>query len=141
MNAKTRFTKRLPAPAMKHSLTKALVFIGVFLPVLILVVFSYVRTKSDLTEREFVRRRSIAELTGRVVQERFDGLIELGESFALRFQFRKEIENGDWDAAARILEQVARDLPYIGGKLWFESRLDAGSTFYLKVPRFPGTKI
>lgn len=90
-----------------------IIYAAVILPVLAAGIFSYVKTKTDLTELAFAQKRSTAHLTSITVKEKFDRLRDIGVALATRVQFRRLVVEKKWGEAIRILEHVPRDFPFV----------------------------
>src|SRR3972149_428470 len=90
-----------------------LAFLLIILPVVSFAVFSYVRDNERLTEAVISRREAIAYLAAVNLKDQFDRLGDIGISLATRVQFRKLVEEEDWEAAIKILEKVPADFPFI----------------------------
>ncbi len=90
-----------------------LAFLLIILPVVSFAIFSYVRDNERLTEAVVSRREAIAYLAAVNLKDQFDRLGDIGVSLATRVQFRKLVEEEDWEAAIKILEKVPADFPFI----------------------------
>lgn len=98
----------------KHPrLVKYSFIIGFLLPLIVLASFSYNRLEEELTSAAYERRENLAALSARVMEERFNRLSDIGNSFATRVQFRNLIAQGKWDEAIKILQAVPQDFPDI----------------------------
>ena len=82
-------------------------------PLVALMTFHYTQTKALLTEEVMERHRSIADLSSRVLSERFTHLQSVGVSLATRMQVRELVASGDWEGAAQMLSQVPENFPMI----------------------------
>ena len=105
-------------------------------PVVLVVVFSYVRTSEELTASELSRRQAIVGLAAATLQEKFHRLTDLSLSLATRVRFRQLVEAGDWQEAIKILQSVSRDFSFI-------DRLTIADTSGIVVadtPELPGVK-
>src|SRR5687767_7768675 len=82
-------------------------------PVILVVVFSYVRTSQELTASELLRRQAIVGLAAATLQEKLHRLTDLSLSLATRVRFRQLVEAGDWQDAIKLLQTVPRDFSFI----------------------------
>jgi len=82
-------------------------------PVVLVVVFSYVRTSQELTASELSRRQAIVGLAAATLQEKLHRLTDLSLSLATRVRFRQLVEAGDWQDAIKLLQTVPRDFSFI----------------------------
>ncbi|HXF49702.1 MAG TPA: PAS domain S-box protein [Verrucomicrobiae bacterium] len=125
-----KYPHKTPIPKTRNVWPVApVVFAALFLPVLAVGVFSYLKTKKDLTELAFAQKRSTAHLTAITVKEKFDRLKDLGLALATRVQFRRLVAEKKWGEAIRILEHVPKDFPFVerafladsSGTLWADT--------------------
>lgn len=89
------------------------VFFIIVSPVILVAVFSYVKTYQDLTDFALSRRQSIAYLAATNLKEKFERLVDLGVSLATRVRFRQLIAAQKWEEAIGILREVPDDFPFI----------------------------
>jgi PAS domain S-box-containing protein len=82
-------------------------------PVVLVVVFSYVRTSQELAASELSRRQAIVGLAAATLQEKLHRLTDLSLSLATRVRFRQLVEAGDWQDAIKVLQTVPRDFSFI----------------------------
>ena len=80
-------------------------------PTLTITYLNYNSFRDELTGTVYSQRESIAYLSAKILEDKFDHLVDLGVSFATRVQFRKSISAGKWDEAMTILNNVPRDFP------------------------------
>lgn len=108
-----RATKRLSAARKNDRYVHGVIFIIVVSPVVLISVFSYLRTHKELTEFTLSRRESIAYLAAATLKHQFDRLTDLGTSLATRVRFRQLASEGKWEEAIQILKGVPKDFPFI----------------------------
>jgi PAS domain S-box-containing protein len=113
-----------------------IIYAAVILPVLAVGVFSYVKTKKDLTELAFAQKRSTAHLTSITVKEKFDRLRDIGVALATRVQFRRLVAEKKWGEAIRILEHVPRDFPFVERVFL----VDSAGTLWADTPELVGVR-
>lgn len=97
-----------------------LIYCVALLPILFIGYSSYLTAYGNITKETKERRQSLAYLSGVVLKERFDRIIDLGNSLATRVAFRKFIEEDNWDEAIKILESVPSDFPYLDSVSLFD---------------------
>jgi PAS domain S-box-containing protein len=105
-------------------------------PVVLVVVFSYVRTAEELTDSELSRRQAIVSLAAATLQEKLHRLTDLSLSLATRVRFRQLVEAEDWPEAIKILQTVSRDFSFI-------DRLtiaDISGVLVADTPELPGAR-
>ena len=96
--------------ALFHRLLFPLIFIS---PVIFLALFSYFRLQSESTSSILAQKKSLAFLAATIVDERLDGMVDLGISLATRPRFIEEIEKGNWTEAMNILGSISDNFPFI----------------------------
>jgi len=79
------------------------IFILFLLPVIVAAAFSYSKIYDELTTRAFTRRQAIALPVVIALQEKLDGLVGLGNSFALHPKIREAAIRAKWDETVEIL--------------------------------------
>jgi PAS domain S-box-containing protein len=105
-------------------------------PVVLVVIFSYVRTSEELTDSEVTRRQAIVSLAAATLQEKLHRLTDLSLSLATRVRFRQLVEAGDWQNAIKLLQTVPRDFSFI-------DRLtiaDTSGVLVADTPELPGVR-
>jgi len=80
-----------------------IIFILFLLPVIVVAAFSYSKIYDELTTRAFTRRQAIALPVALALQEKLDGLVNLGNSFALHPKIREVATRGKWGETVEIL--------------------------------------
>lgn len=90
-----------------------LLFLLVLLPSILIVWLSYGGFERMLRSFALERREAIANLSARIVEERFGQLEKLGVALATRVQFRNHVAQKNWSEAIAILKQVPEDFPEI----------------------------
>lgn len=100
-----------------------------------MMYMSYEEIKNNLTNSEFERRQDIAFLAASVLKEKFDHLINIGQSFATRVQFRNLISQDQWTEAIKILDTIPQDFPFIEKILL----LNPEGTLMADTPQLSGT--
>ncbi len=90
---------------------RAIIFLAVTIPVMLLAAFSYVKTRNDQTEFTFLRRQSVANLTATTLRGRFEQLIDIGTSIATGPAAKSLTERRDWSALATHLSSVRDAVP------------------------------
>ena len=96
--------------ALFYRLLFSLVFIS---PVIFLALFSYIRLQSESTSSILSQKKSLASLAATIVDERLDGMVDLGTSLATRPRFIEEIGKGNWTEAMNILGSVSNNFPSV----------------------------
>ncbi|MCX5905235.1 MAG: sensor domain-containing diguanylate cyclase [Proteobacteria bacterium] len=96
--------------ALFYRLLFSLIFIS---PVIFLALFSYIRLQSESTSSILSQKKSLASLAATIVDERLDGMVDLGTSLATRPRFIEEIGKGNWTEAMNILGRVSNNFPSI----------------------------
>ena len=81
--------------------------------IITIAVHSYVAIDRELTQSALSRRASVSYLAAVVLSEKLERLIDIGTALATRVRFRELVEAGKWAEAARILETVPADFPFI----------------------------
>ena len=96
--------KRLPLPVILFLIILPLVLSGVYLSI---------REFDHQTKVELERRGALADLGALLIHEKFDGIIDVGNSLASRARVYQNIQKGDWDASIESLEGLSQTFPYI----------------------------
>ena len=110
---KNWLTRTLSKLKKHEQLVRFIVFVFIVAPVLLIALFSYVEIKQDLTKIEFSRRESIAQLSAKLVKEKFDRINDISISLSTRLIFRKLIREGKWEEAIKILADTPDYFPFI----------------------------
>lgn len=76
-------------------------------------LFSYFRIKNQLESSLFSQRKSIAELSAKILQERFTKAKEIGFSLATRVKFREWVAIGNWEEAIKIMQEVPDNFSFV----------------------------
>jgi len=97
------------------------VFVSLLLPVLLLSAYSYYTTRKNLTDVALSRRQEIVNLTGQLIKERLDRVIDVGISFSTRVTFRRLIEENKWTEAVALFDSAPRDFSYIARLSFFDA--------------------
>lgn len=96
--------------------TLSLKFLYTFLivaPVLGVMAFSYIQIRNNLTEALFKERRSQVLTASVIIKERLDRLVDIGTALAAKNQVQIMVRRAKWQEAARYLEYVPQDFPFI----------------------------
>lgn len=96
------------APAFR---IRAVIFLAITIPVMLLAAFSYVKTRNDLTEFTFLRRQSMANLTASTLRTRFDQLVDIGSSLTSSPSAETLIAKHDWKTFTEHLASVRDAVP------------------------------
>lgn len=97
----------------KNWLTLSGIFIVILSPVIFMAIFTYLRTRQDLTVFALSQRQAIAYLAATTLKEKLDRLADISVSLASRVRFRQLVSEGKWDEAVQILSGVPKDFPFI----------------------------
>jgi hypothetical protein len=89
------------------------IFLAIVLPVVLIAAIAYFQTYQELTEFTFSRRQSLADLAATVLEQKLDRLKDIGISLATRVRFKQLVNEGKWDEAIKILQDVSKDFPII----------------------------
>ena len=91
---------------------KALLFISIVLPGLLIAFYSYFRLNAYVRERIFEERSSIANLSAHTLSEKFQHLRNI--SLLLANQVLSEYNaQHSWTNCNRLISQVPKDIAYI----------------------------
>ncbi len=82
-------------------------------PLVFNLVLDYRTYNGIVTESLRNEKMDTAVLASRLFEERLDNLVNLGVSLATRVQFRRAIERGDWNEAARIIGDVPQNFSFL----------------------------
>ena len=127
-NFKKHFFRYINRPALAATLAiLPLVFIGFYICWI---------TYSDLEDFTIDKRKALSQLSAIVIKERFDRLVDIGNSLASRVQFRKLISDGKWTEAIKILEQIPKEFPSID-RIFLT---DPKGVLMADIPEFPGVR-
>lgn len=100
-------------PLISRRKLQPLFFLLFTSPVILLALFSYIRTYRFTTDSIVAERKSVAFLASNIVDGKLDGLVDLGVSFATRPKLVDNIEAGNWTEALNILQGYKDHFPYI----------------------------
>lgn len=98
---------------LKYNFLRLFLFFLILMPVVFLGIMRYIQLNEELTNTALTRRQALAELSSKIVEERFTRLTDIGISLSTRINMRKAIEEGKWNDAIKFLETVPKDLPLI----------------------------
>jgi diguanylate cyclase (GGDEF)-like protein/PAS domain S-box-containing protein len=91
-------------------------------PVLVLAFVSFYSFWEQASENVMSQKRSLAVLVSHMVQERLDGLVNLGISLATRPRFIEEIQAGQWEGAIGNLANLPAQFPQIDRLVLFDPK-------------------
>lgn len=97
----------------KNNLKNVGIFCLLVGPILALSIFSYTKSYGTLTNIATLRRETVSSVASMLVKERLDRAVDIATSFATRVQFRKLIEEGKWDEAKAIIQEVPSSFSYV----------------------------
>src|SRR3990172_12767011 len=97
----------------KRNFIGILIFLAIVSPVVIMAVYSYIKTKKELTSYTFTQKSYQAHLTAITLNERFDRIVDIAVSLSTRVNMRKLIAQGKWEEAIKILSSIPSDFPFI----------------------------
>ena len=98
----------------KNWLAMSAIFFFILSPVLLMAIFSYWKTRQDLTSFALSQRQAIAYLAATTLKEKLDRLVDISVSLASRVRFRQLVSESKWDEAVQILiktVEVAKNEP------------------------------
>lgn len=98
------------------------IFLAIVAPVVILAVYSYIKTQKELTSYTFTQKSSQAHLTAITLNERFDRIVDIAVSLSTRVNMRKLIAQGKWEEAIKILSSIPSDFPFIERLMFADSQ-------------------
>src|SRR3989344_4325121 len=87
--------KRLPLPAVLFLVILPVIFTGVYLSA---------REFNNQTKAAFARREALAALESLFIQEKFDGVVNIGVSLASRPAVYENIQKGSWNELTKDIE-------------------------------------
>ena len=94
-------------------LLKALLALVLTCAVILVSFQGYRAAHEGLRQSALDKRASISHLSAALLTERFDRLVDVGNSLATRVRFRALVAAGEWEAAGSLLAEVPRDFGYI----------------------------
>jgi len=94
---------------LERRISYGIIFLVIITPVLLLTFFSFQNLHRLITENAFEKREAISNLAAITLEEQFDRLEDVAMSLATRVRFRELIEQGDWEGAVKIMDDVPRD--------------------------------
>ena len=97
----------------KRNFIGILIFLAIVSPVVIMAVYSYIKTQKELTSYTFTQKSYQAHLTAITLNERFDRIVDIAVSLSTRVNMRKLIAQGKWEEAIKILSSIPSDFPFI----------------------------
>lgn len=97
---------------VRHLVVQILFFLLLIVPIGILGVMSYLKIERELTNMVMVRRNAVAHLAATMIEERFNRIIDIGNSVAEREMVRQAVQQGKWDEAITYIGGAA-ELPFI----------------------------
>ena len=106
----------------------------VILPLVIFGTYFCWTTYNDLENFTISKRQALSQLSAVIIKERFNRLIDVGNSLAGRVQFRILISQGKWDDAMKIIATVPQTTPFIERV----ALLDMSGILKALAPDFPG---
>lgn len=107
--------------SIKYFLTKnikafilRLLFILMFIsPPFFLAIFSFIKLYNQSTSEVISQKKSLAYLSSNIVQEKLDGVLNLGISLATRPRFIEEIKKNNWKGAINTLNNLLDNFTFI----------------------------
>src|SRR5213594_1329679 len=120
----------------KNWLAMSAIFFFILSPVLLMAIFSYWKTRQDLTSFALSQRQAIAYLAATTLKEKLDRLVDISVSLASRVRFRQLVSESKWDEAVQILSGVPKDFPFVDRV--FLSGLDG--TLMADIPALPNVR-
>ena len=91
----------------------SLIFLLILLPVLVLSIHNYTKTREDLKKYSFSRLQALVHLAAITLKEKSERLEDLGTALGTRIQFKKKVRTGKWNEAIKIMEEVPNNFPLI----------------------------
>jgi len=95
------------------TVSRSLLVFAILLPTAVLGIYSYRLSANDLTNLTLERRTAIANLSGRLLQDRFDELVTLGLMATDNDAFRADVVAKKWDDAVSYLADFSEAEPAI----------------------------
>jgi len=92
---------------------RSFILFVIVVPILVAMIFSYVRQSAVLTDLAVSRRASIVELAADTLHERFDRLVDVGVAFADNATFKNMIADGNWVEASESLSKVVERIEFV----------------------------
>jgi PAS domain S-box-containing protein len=109
---------------------------AIVLAFILLALLGYRSIDRELTDAALSRRASISYLAAATLSEKFDRLIDIGVSLAIRPRVRELIGDGKWAEAGEFLEDIPANFSFID-RLFLT---DASGTVMLDIPELPGAR-
>lgn len=110
---KQSLVEKIATRARKDGSLYYKVAIIAILPALAIAYIHYRLNIESLTSTLLERRLAMAKVSSATIQEKFDGLVTLGQTLAIQDSVVKSVEAGRWKEAAASLANIPRVFPYI----------------------------
>jgi Cache domain len=93
--------------------SRVVIVVAIVAPIILVAAFNVLKSYHDVTAVTLSERRMIAFLAATTLHEKFERLAAIGISLATRVQFRRLIQEGQWDEGMDILGSVPESFPFI----------------------------
>jgi PAS domain S-box-containing protein len=80
-------------------------------PVAVLALINHTNLDKEITESLLAKRKDLSVLSATIIDDRLDGLVNLGISYATRPRLIDRIEKGNWQSAIDIVRQALDYFP------------------------------
>lgn len=99
---------------------KITLFTGAFFPICLVIFLNYQSDVRDAQTLVLSQHRSVTHLAATILKGKLDGYVGLGTSLASQDDVKKNILEGNWDAAMQEFIRTQKVLPDIDGILLFD---------------------